>query len=161
LICPEIYLGRDCFLTYKNFDTEIKGLNEFDTKTWPTNVPGLYYAYHIMVGLGTIFIGAYFIALVFLWRKKLYQTKWLLWSILFLVPFPYLTNITGWYVAELGRQPWLVYNLLPTAQGGSPTVSSGNTLFTLLGFIGLYLLLGLLFVILIGKIINKGPQPIK
>ncbi|HHC79147.1 MAG TPA: cytochrome ubiquinol oxidase subunit I [Flavobacteriia bacterium] len=149
------------FLTYKNFDTEIKGLNEFDRKTWPTNVPGLYYAYHIMVGLGTIFIGAYFIALVFLWRKKLYQTKWLLWSILFLVPFPYLTNITGWYVAELGRQPWLVYNLLPTAQGGSPTVSSGNTLFTLLGFIGLYLLLGLLFVILIGKIINKGPQPIK
>ncbi len=149
------------FLTYKNFDTEIKGLNEFDKKTWPTNVPGLYYAYHIMVGLGTIFIGAYFIALVFLWRKKLYQTKWLLWSILFLVPFPYLTNITGWYVAELGRQPWLVYNLLPTAQGGSPTVSSGNTLFTLLGFIGLYLLLGLLFVILIGKIINKGPQPIK
>ncbi len=149
------------FLTYKNFDTEIKGLNEFDKKNWPTNVPGLYYAYHIMVGLGTIFIGAYFIALVFLWRKKLYQTKWLLWSILFLVPFPYLTNITGWYVAELGRQPWLVYNLLPTAQGGSPTVSSGNTLFTLLGFIGLYLLLGLLFVILIGKIINKGPQPIK
>ena len=149
------------FLTYKNFDTEIKGLNEFDKKKWPTNVPGLYYAYHIMVGLGTIFIGAYFIALIYLWRKKLYQTKWILWSILFLVPFPYLTNITGWYVAELGRQPWLVYNLLPTAQGGSPTVSSGNTLFTLLGFIGLYLLLGLLFVILVGKIINKGPQPNK
>jgi cytochrome bd ubiquinol oxidase subunit I len=149
------------FLTYKNFDTEIKGLNEFDKKDWPTNVPGLYYAYHIMVGLGTIFIGAYFIALIYLWRKKLYQTKWILWSILLLVPFPYLTNIAGWYVAELGRQPWLVYNLLPTAQGGSPTVSSGNTLFTLLGFIGLYLLLGLLFVILVGKIINKGPQHIK
>lgn len=149
------------FLTYKNFDTKIKGLNEFDKKTWPTNVPALYYAYHIMVGLGTIFIGTYFIALVFLWRKKLYQTKGLLWSLLFLVPFPYIANITGWYTTELGRQPWLVYNLLHTAQGGSPTVSSGNTLFTLLGFAGLYLLLGLLFVILVIKIINKGPEPIK
>lgn len=149
------------FLTYKNFDTKIKGLNEFDKKTWPTNVPALYYAYHIMVGLGTIFIGTYFIALVFLWRKKLYQTKGLLWSLLFLVPFPYIANITGWYTTELGRQPWLVYNLLHTAQGGSPTVSSGNTLFTLLGFAGLYLLLGLLFVILVIKIVNKGPEPIK
>lgn len=64
----------------------------------------------------------------------------------------------GWYTAELGRQPWLVYNLLRTADGASPTVSSGNTLFTLLGFIGLYLLLGLLFLMLAGKIINKGPQ---
>ncbi len=146
------------FLTYKNFDTEIKGLNEFDRKDWPTNVPGLYYAYHIMVGLGTIFIGIFFIAIILLWRKKLYQTKWVLWSLLLLSPFSYVTNITGWYVAELGRQPWLVYGLLPTHAGGSPTVSSGNTLFTLLGFVGLYFLLGLLFLILVGKIIYKGPE---
>ncbi len=146
------------FLTYRNFDTEIKGLNEYPKKDWPTNVPGLYYAYHIMVGLGTIFIGLFFIAIILLWRKKLYQTKWVLWSLLILSPFSYVTNITGWYVAELGRQPWLVYGLLPTSAGGSPTVSSGNTLFTLLGFVGLYFLLGLLFLILVGKIIFKGPE---
>ena len=149
------------FLTYQNWDAEIKGLNEFDEKDHPTNIPGLYYAYHIMVGLGTIFIGILFFAVVQLFRKKLYKTKWILWSLVFLLPFPYIANTTGWYTAELGRQPWLVYNLLTTSEGASPTVSSGNTLFTLLGFIGLYLLLGMLFLILVGKMINKGPEPIK
>ncbi|SMC74875.1 cytochrome ubiquinol oxidase subunit I [Cellulophaga tyrosinoxydans] len=149
------------FLTYQNWDAEIKGLNEFDEKDHPTNIPGLYYAYHIMVGLGTIFIGILFFAVVQLFRKKLYKTKWILWSLVFLLPFPYIANTTGWYTAELGRQPWLVYNLLRTSEGASPTVSSGNTLFTLLGFIGLYLLLGMLFLILVGKMINKGPEPIK
>ncbi|GAL77840.1 cytochrome d ubiquinol oxidase subunit I [Algibacter lectus] len=146
------------FLTYQDWNAEIKGLNEFDKSTHPTNIPGLYYAYHIMVGLGTIFIGLMLLAAVQLFRKKLYTTKWILWALMFMLPFPYIANTTGWYTAELGRQPWLVYNLLRTADGASPNVSAGNTLFTLLGFIGLYLLLGLLFLMLAGKIINKGPQ---
>ena len=146
------------FLTYQEWDAQIKGLNEFDESVHPTNIPGLYYSYHIMVGLGTIFIWLMLLATIQLFRKKLYKTKWILWSIMFMLPFPYIANTTGWYTAELGRQPWLVYNLLRTADGASPTVSSGNTLFTLLGFIGLYLLLGLLFLMLAGKIINKGPQ---
>jgi len=146
------------FLTYQNWDAEIKGLNEFDKSVHPTNVPGLYYAYHIMVGLGTIFIGLMLLAVFLLFRKKLFKTKWVLWALMFMLPFPYIANTTGWYTAELGRQPWLVYNLLKTTEGASPTVSSGNTLFTLLGFIGLYLLLGMLFLMLAGKIINKGPE---
>jgi cytochrome bd ubiquinol oxidase subunit I len=99
------------------------------------------------------------LALFFLYRKKLYTFKPLLWFIMLLVPFPYIANLTGWYVAELGRQPYLVYGLLRTADGISPTVSSGNTLFTLLGFIGLYILLGLLFLLLVGKTIHQGPKP--
>lgn len=147
------------FLTYQDWNAEIKGLNEFDESVHPTNVPGLYYSYHIMVGLGTIFIGLMLLAAVQLYRRKLYKTKWILWALMFMFPFTYIANTTGWYTAELGRQPWLVYNLLKTADGASPTVSSGNTLFTLLGFIGLYLLLGMLFLMLAGKIINKGPEP--
>ena len=112
-----------------------------------------------MVGLGTIFIAVMALALFFLWRRKLYNLKPLLWTIMFLVPFPYIANITGWYVAELGRQPYLVYGLLKTTDGISPTVSSGNTLFTLLGFVALYMLLGLLFLVLVGKTINEGPTP--
>ncbi|MBB6681269.1 cytochrome ubiquinol oxidase subunit I [Aequorivita sp. 609] len=149
------------FLTYQKWDAEIKGLNEFDESVYPTNIPGLYYSYHIMVGLGTIFIGLLLLAAVQLFRKKLYKTKWILWSLMFMIPFPYIANTAGWYTAELGRQPWLVYNLLRTVDGISPTVSSGNTLFTLLGFIGLYLLLGLLFLMLAGKIIYKGPETTK
>jgi cytochrome d ubiquinol oxidase subunit I len=149
------------FLTYQNWDAEIKGLNEFDPKDYPTNIPGLYYAYHIMVGLGTIFIAIMFLATIQLFRKKLFASRWILWAMVFLLPFPYIANTTGWYTAELGRQPWLVYNLLRTTDGISPTVSAGNTLFTLLGFIGLYLLLGMLFLILVGKMIHKGPNTLK
>lgn len=149
------------FLTYQDWNKQILGMDEFKKEELPDNIPALYYSYHIMVGLGTIFIGIMSLALFLLWRKKLFTTTSLLWAILFLFPFPYIANITGWYVAELGRQPYLVYGLLKTSEGVSPTVSSGNTLFTLLGFAGLYLLLGLLFLLLVGKTIHSGPKPLK
>jgi cytochrome bd ubiquinol oxidase subunit I len=147
------------FLTYNRWDAQVKGLHEFPRETWPTNVPGLYYAYHMMVGLGTIFIGLLAFALLLLWRKKLFEARWLLWPMMVIAPLAYIANLAGWYTAELGRQPWLVYGLMHTRDGASPNVSAGNTLFTLLGFIGLYMLLGLLFLLLTGKIIHKGPQP--
>ncbi len=146
------------FLTYQDWDKQILGMDKFKKEELPTNIPALYYAYHIMVGLGTVFIGIMSLAAFFLWRKKIYKIKPLLWTIMFLVPFPYIANITGWYVAELGRQPYLVYKLLRTTEGVSPTVSSGNTLFTLLGFVALYMLLGLLFLVLVGKTIHQGPK---
>lgn len=146
------------FLTYSAWDQEIKGMNEFPPEDLPDNIPALYYSYRIMVGLGTIFIAVMSLAAFFLWRKKLHLKRGLLWVIMFLVPFPYIANITGWYTAELGRQPFLVYGLLRTSEGISPTVSSGNTLFTLLGFVGLYLLLGLLFLLLVSKAVFEGPK---
>jgi cytochrome d ubiquinol oxidase subunit I len=74
-------------------------------------------------------------------------------------PFPYIANTTGWMTAELGRQPWLVYGLFRTSQGASPLVHSGSALFTLIGFAGLYLVLGVLFLFLIVREIEHGPQP--
>ena len=144
-------------LTYKNWTQEVPGMDQFKEDELPDNIPALYYSYHIMVGLGTIFIAIMGLAVFFLWRRKLFENRTLLWTIMLLFPFPYIANITGWYVAELGRQPWLVYGLLRTKDGISPTVSSGNTLFTLLGFAGLYMLLGLLFLFLLGRAIHVGP----
>ncbi|MBL0019020.1 MAG: cytochrome ubiquinol oxidase subunit I [Bacteroidetes bacterium] len=149
------------FLTYNRWNAKVKGLHEFPRDTWPTNVPGLYYAYHIMVGLGTIFIGLMSLAGFMLWRKKLFEARWLLWPLMLIAPLAYIANLAGWYTAELGRQPWLVYDLMRTTEGASPNVSAGNTLFTLLGFVGLYMLLGLLFLLLTGKIIHKGPQTLQ
>jgi cytochrome d ubiquinol oxidase subunit I len=146
------------FLTYERWDAEIKGLNDFPKETWPTNIPGLYYAYHIMVGLGTIFIGLMLLGFWFMYKKKLNLNRWFLWILLFAIPFPYIANTAGWYTSELGRQPYLVYGLLKTSEGISENVSSGNTLFTLLGFVGLYLILGFIMLILVGKIIHKGPE---
>lgn len=146
------------FLTYQKWNKQIPGMDQFKKEDLPDNIPALYYSYHIMVGLGTIFIGIMSLALFFLWRKKLYNIKPIIWTIMFLFPFPYIANIAGWYVAELGRQPYLVYGLMRTSEGVSPAVSSGNTLFTLLGFVGLYMLLGLLFLLLVGKTIYDGPK---
>ena len=145
------------FLTHKNWDAKIKGLNEYPRDQWPSNVPALYYSYHIMVGLGTMFIGLMALAAFLLWRKKLSKVPAILWMLMLSIPFPYIANTAGWYTAELGRQPWLVYNLLKTADGISPVVSAGNSLFTFIGFIGLYILLGLLALLLFGKIVYNGP----
>ncbi len=146
------------FLTYQDWNRQIPGMDKFKKEDLPDNIPALYYAYHIMVGLGTVFIGIMMLAAFLLWKKKLYTMKPLLWTIMLLVPFPYIANIVGWYTAELGRQPFLVYGLFRTQHGVSPTVSSGNTLFTLLGFVAIYMLLGLLFLVLVGKTIHQGPK---
>ncbi len=154
-----LYLpGFLSFLTYHRFDAEVKGMDAFDEDQLPDNIPLLYYSYHIMVGLGTIFIVLMLIAAFLLWRGTLFKTNWILWLIILAVPFPFLTNTAGWLTAELGRQPWLVYGLLRTTSGASPNVTGGNALFTLIGFIGMYLLLGVLFLVLVGGIIRKGPQ---
>jgi cytochrome d ubiquinol oxidase subunit I len=72
-------------------------------------------------------------------------------------PFPYIATTAGWLTAELGRQPWVVYGLMRTAEGASPVVHSGTTLFTLIGFAGLYTVLGFLFLYLIMREIAHGP----
>ena len=150
--------GMLSFLTHKRWEAEVKGLNEFPRDQWPDNVPLLYYSYHIMVGLGTIFIAISVLAGVLLWRRKLFSARWLLWIVMLSFPFPYIANIAGWITAEVGRQPWLVYGLMRVESGFSPTVSAGNTLFTLIGFMGIYFVLGILFLFLVSREIEHGPQ---
>lgn len=146
------------FLTYHRWKAEVKGLDAFPREDWPTNIPLLYYSYHVMVGLGTIFIAIMMAGAFLLWRKKLFESRWLLWIIMLSFPFPYIANTAGWMTTELGRQPWLVYGLLRTADGVSPTVSAGNSLFTLIGFMGMYFVQGVLFLFLVIKNINNGPE---
>jgi len=145
------------FLTYRRWSARVQGLDEFPQQLWPQNVPLLYYSYHIMVGLGTIFIATLVVASWLLWRGKLFDTHWMLWILLLSLPFPYIANTAGWMTAELGRQPWLVYGLMRTADGYSRTVSAGNGMFTLLGFMGMYTVLGILFLFLVHREIEHGP----
>lgn len=152
--------GALSFLVYNDLYAKVKGLDAFPRDEWPDNLPLLYYAYHVMAGLGTIFTLLFGTALLSLWRGWLFKMRWVLWWLMLCAPFPYIATSAGWMTAELGRQPWLVYGLLRTSEGTSPLVHSGNALFTLIGFLGLYLLLGLLFVLLISKIIGQGPASI-
>jgi cytochrome d ubiquinol oxidase subunit I len=145
------------FISYGRWNAEVKGLNEVPRDQWPDNIPLLYYAFHIMVGLGTIFIALGVGSFVLLRMKKLYTFKPALWALLLCFPLPYVANTAGWMTAELGRQPWLIYGIMRTADGYSTRVSSGNTLFTLLGFMGLYALLSMLFLFLVQRELAKGP----
>jgi len=147
------------FLTYYRWTAEVKGLDAFPEEDWPDNIPLLYYAYHIMVGLGTIFVAVLFVSVLLLWRRRLFQSRWMLWILMLSFPFPFIANTAGWMTAELGRQPWLIYGLMRTANGYSPTVSSGNAMFTLMGFMGMYSLLGVLFLWLIWREVEHGPRP--
>jgi cytochrome d ubiquinol oxidase subunit I len=147
------------FLTWNRWRAEVKGLDAFPRDEWPDNVPLLYYSYHIMVGLGTIFIAIMAAAALQLWRGRLFASRPLLWVLMLATPFPFIANNMGWNTAELGRQPWLVYGLMRTAEGSSPNVSSGNALFVLLGFMGMYALLGLLYLFLVSREVEHGPGP--
>jgi len=145
------------FLIYGHTSAEVKGLNEFPKDVWPTNIPLLYYSYHIMAGLGTIFVAVMVVAVFLLWRKKLFASRWMLWILMLCLPFPYIANTAGWMTAEIGRQPWLVYNIMRTTEGYSKNVHAGNALFTLLGFMGLYTVLAILFLYLVHREILHGP----
>ena len=146
------------FLTYQRWKAEVKGLTDFSPDWWPDNIPLLYYSYHIMVGLGTIFIAVMLAAAIRLWRGSLYGSRPMLWVLMLALPFPYIATTAGWMTAELGRQPWLVYGLFRTMEGTSARVSPGNSLFTLIGFMGMYGLLAILFLFLVRREIEQGPE---
>jgi len=146
------------FLTYRRWTAKVRGLDAFPQDLWPDTIALLYYSYHVMVGLGTIFIAVMALAAFLLWRKKLYESEVMLWALMLCVPLPYIANTAGWMTAELGRQPWLIYGLMRTAQGVSPKVGAGNAWFTLIGFMGLYTVLGILWLFLVYREIEDGPE---
>ena len=106
---------------------------------------------------GFIAFAVMVIAVLLLWRGKLFTSRWMLWILMLCAPFPYIANTAGWLTAELGRQPWLVYGLMRTEDGYSKAVSAGNGMFTLLGFMGMYMVLGILGLFLLRREIEHGP----
>lgn len=146
------------WIAYGDFSANVRGLAEYPEADWPTNIELLFYAFHIMVGLGTLFVALMGLAALALWRGRLARLRPLLWALALAFPFPFIANTAGWMTTEQGRQPWLVYGLLRTADGGSPTVHAGATLFTTLGFAGLYFVLGALFLVLVGREVGRGPR---
>jgi cytochrome bd ubiquinol oxidase subunit I len=146
------------FLTYQRWNVEVQGLRQFPQNLWPENIPLLYFSYHIMVGLGTLLLAIMGLSALMLLRGQLFTCRPLLWALMLALPFPYIATTAGWFTAELGRQPWLIFGVMRTAQGVSPNVSAGNGLFTLLGFMGLYGALSVLFLFLISREIYLGPE---
>lgn len=147
------------FLTYRRWMARVRGLDQFPQQDWPDQIPLLYYSYHVMVGLGTLFVGILLIAAWKLRSGTLYSSRRMLWILLLALPLPFIANTAGWITAEVGRQPWIIYGLQRTSAGVSPMVSSGNVWFTFVGFMGIYMVLGILFLFLVYRQIERGPEP--
>jgi cytochrome d ubiquinol oxidase subunit I len=158
LIDPILVPSILSFLAYGSFRANVQGLKAYSTELWPP-VELTYYAYHVMVGLGTIFVAAAGISVLFLlWGNRLRRSPLLLWVLMLMMPFPYIANEAGWTVSEVGRQPWIVYGLMRTNDAISPTVAGGEAVFTLIGFLGMYFLLGVLFLTVTLREIGVGPS---
>ena len=149
--------GGLSFLVYQDFKKPVTGLNAFPKEDQPSQVNAVFQFYHIMISIGMFLIALTFYACFLWWRGRLFDTKWLMWIFSFSVLLPQIANQAGWFAAEMGRQPWIVYGHLRTSQGFSQEVSSNQIVFSLILFLVVYSLLFALFLYSLNKKIKHGP----
>ena len=149
--------GGLSFLVHQDFKAPITGLNSFPVEDRPSQINAVFQFYHIMVAIGMALIGLSLFACFMWWRGKLFETKWLLWIFSFAVILPQIANQVGWFAAEMGRQPWVVYGLLRTDKAFSQEVTSSHILFSLILFLVVYSILFVLFIYMVNKKIKHGP----
>jgi len=148
------------FLAYQDFNAVVTGLNEYPSDIWPP-INLTFQSYHLMVSLGMLFLGVGLLGALFaFWKQRIWQTRWLLWLFVLTVFVAEFSTISGWWVAEFGRQPWIVWNLLRTVDAVSPTLMGWQVLASNLMFLVLYILLFILFIYLLNGKIQHGPDPL-
>jgi cytochrome d ubiquinol oxidase subunit I len=141
-------------MTYHNLHQAVPGLNEFPKKDWP-HVPSVFYSYRAMIYSWSVMILLATLGVFFF--NRLHTKKWFLWSLIWSIALPYIANLAGWFTAEVGRQPWIVYNVMRTSEGISRVVNRADVIASLIMFVIMYTLMGILFVYLLNKKIQKGP----
>lgn len=149
--------GGLSFLLHQDFKAPVRGLNAFSENDRPTQINAIFQFYHIMVAIGIFLILLCVYASIQLYRGKLFEKKWLLRIFVFSVILPQIANQVGWFAAEMGRQPWVVYKLLRTSDALSKAVSANQILFSLILFTLVYILLLFLFLYMLNKKIIHGP----
>lgn len=146
-------------MIYADPNAKVQGLNEFSEDLYPP-VFITFQTYHVMIALGGLFALMSSIGLLLLARKKLYESDWYLKILLFTIPLPLISNEMGWMAAEIGRQPWAVYNVLKTADAASVVVPAWQILATIIMFTILYAILFLFFIKFLVALIKKGPEKV-
>ncbi|OQD44012.1 cytochrome ubiquinol oxidase subunit I [Croceivirga radicis] len=149
--------GGLSFLVHQDFEAPISGLNAFPKNEVPTQVNAVFQFYHIMIAIGMFLIGLTLYACYLWWRGTLFKKKWLLRIFVLSALLPQIANQVGWFAAEMGRQPWVVYGHLKTSDAFSQEVSSNQILFSLILFLVVYSILFLLFLYSVNKKIKHGP----
>jgi cytochrome d ubiquinol oxidase subunit I len=149
--------GGLSFLLHQDFKKPVTGLNAFDPNNRPTQVNAIFQVYHIMIAIGMFLIALTAYASWLLYKGKLFEQKWLMHVFAWSVFLPQIANQAGWFAAEMGRQPWVVYGLLRTSDALSKTVKANQIVFSLILFGLVYLTLFALFIYLLNKKIKHGP----
>lgn len=149
--------GGLSFLIHYNFDEPVTGLRAFPVEDRPQAINAVFQFYHIMVAIGMVLIGISLLGWWFWWRGKLFEHRWFLRLLVLAVMLPQIANQSGWFAAEMGRQPWVVYGLLRTSDALSKVVTANQVLFSLILFFFIYALLLALFLYLLNKKIVAGP----
>ena len=150
--------GGLSFLLHGDFKAPVKGLNAFKETERPRQVNAIFQFYHLMVAIGMALIALAWYSLLQWWRGRLFEQRWLLWALVLAVLLPQIANQAGWFAAEMGRQPWVVYGLLRTSDALSKAVTANQVLFSLILFSLVYTLLLALFLYLLNKKIKHGPE---
>ena len=150
--------GLLSFLVHRDFSKPVPGLDRFEPDTPPVALS--FHSFHIMAALGSYFIVLTLYALWCYKRGTLFQKRWLLWIFVFSVVGPFAANELGWVVAEVGRQPWIVYNLLRTAEAGSRSLAASQVMGSIVMFGVIYALLFAVWIFLLNDKIQKGPEPV-
>lgn len=145
------------FLVYRNFKTPVTGLNDFPETDWP-NVAAVFQMYHLMIFMWGAMVIMTLLGFIFYKRKTLDKAKWTLRGLVVSILFPYIANQSGWFTAEMGRQPWVVYHVLRTADGVSTGIRKEQVVGSIIMFILIYILLFSLFLFLMNRKIQTGPE---
>ena len=150
--------GGLSYLIHGNFNTPVKGLNSFKKDERPAQVNAIFQFYHLMIATGVCMIVLSLLASWY-WKKgTLFNKQWLMHIFVWSVLLPQIANQCGWFTAEMGRQPWVVYGLLKTSDALSKKVSANQVIFSLILFALVYALLLLLFLYLMNRKIQHGPE---
>jgi cytochrome d ubiquinol oxidase subunit I len=148
-------------LAYFNPQATVTGLDAFPPTEYPP-INLVFQVYHFMFMLGTLFVPIGLLGLVlYWWKRKVYEVRWVLWLFVATVFLAEMAITAGWWTAEIGRQPWIVYNVLKTADAVSPSLTATQVAISLAMFIGLYTLLFILFIYLLNGKIQQGPEPLE
>ena len=149
--------GLLSLLVYNNVHTPVTGLNDFPVQDRPP-VTASFVFFHGMVMIGFVLIVIAALGCFYSWRKVLFQKRWMLWILVFSALGPQIANQLGWFAAEVGRQPWIVYGLLRTPEGLSAVVKANVVLTSLILFTVIYFLLFTVFIYLLKDKIQHGPD---
>ena len=145
------------FLSYQDPQAEVTGLEAFPKDEW-ANASLVFQVYHLMIDLGMLFIAIGGLAcILWIWKRKLWEQRWMLWILVSSIVLTQIATLSGWWTAEFGRQPWIVWQVLKTAGAESPNVTFSQVVFSIGMFVVLYAIVFTMFISLLNRMIQQGP----